>query len=134
MAKFVWKPDVVDFGYEPSTQKIKFIHEGVLVEILSYPSWIGEAVIEFDEYYGDRPAKGVITATVSNDATRDQEAGGIAVRCDVEDYLIPVVFKYDSEHIPVSDVIDTVIMMSGEGGFVGRGDGIRAEIAAKRGL
>jgi len=134
MAKFVWKPDVVDFGYEPSTQKIKFIHEGVLVEILSYPSWIGEAVIEFDEYNGDRPAKGVITATVSNDATRHQEAGVIAVRCDTEDYLIPVVYNYDSEHIPVSDVIDTVIMMSGDEGFVGPRDRIKAQIAAKRWL
>lgn len=117
MSKFIWKPEVVDFGHEPTTKYIKFIHEGTNITIEDYPAWLSDVSVDFTPSSGD-VEKGKITATVSYDATRHQESGLIQVYCDSEAYLIPVVYQYDSEHLPIMDVIDSVFMNAGEESYI----------------
>ena len=135
MSKFIWKPDIFDFGYEPAvTKQIKFIHEGSLIEVIAHPDWLENVTIDYTPYVSGSPSKGLLTATVRHDTTRHQESGAIVVRCDLEDYIIPAVFYYDSEHVPVLDVIDSLLMRSGDEGFVGPRDRAKALLVAKRWL
>ena len=133
-----WKPEIIDFGYEPSTQTIKFVHTADSVVLVYHPDWIEGVVIDTSPSNGGSVASGTLTATVRADKTRGLEVGGIIVRCISsgveEDYIIHTVFNYDSEHVLVSDVIDTVLLMSGDEGFIGPKDRIKANLAAKRWL
>jgi hypothetical protein len=134
MSKFIWKPDVIDFGYEPSVKTAKFIHQGTTISVLGYPTWIESVTLNYTAYTSGEPKIGSLTATVRTDATRHQEAGLITIQCDAEDYLIPVVYYYDSEHIPILDVIDSILTLSGEEGYIGPRDRVKAILAAKRWL
>lgn len=135
-----WKPEIIDFGYEPSTQTIKFVHSAINVSLVGHPDWIEDVVIETTSAPIGGVASGTLTASIRSDKGRGQEVGGILIRCtgdtpnDTEDYLVHAVFNYDSEHIPVMDVIDTVLLMSGDEGYIGPKDRIKANIAAKRWL
>lgn len=134
MAKFIWKPEVIDFGYEPGTKEIKFIHEGTNITIEQYPSWMSDVSVEFTAWSSGRPEKGKITATVGYDAPFKYSTGYITVYCDGESFLVPVVYNYDSEHIPIVDVIDTVLLDAGDEAFINKRDRIKAISAAKRWL
>jgi len=133
MSKFIWKPDVIDFGYEAGNERvIKFIHEATSIDIISTPSWMSDATVSFDTYSGDSPAKGTITASVRLDQTRVQEQGFITVMADTESYLIPVVFNYDSEHVPILEVVDNLMISAGDEGYISERDRNKAILAAKR--
>ena len=133
MAKFIWKPEVIDFGYEPgNTRVIKFIHEATSITISGKPSWLEDIDVSFDTFSGGSPAKGTLTATVRLDQTRVQEQGIITVLSDAESYMIPVVFNYDSEHVPVMEIIDNILIYAGDESYVGERDRPKAILAAKR--
>ncbi len=140
MSKFIWKPKVMDFGYEPGvTKQLRFIHLGQRIEVFSHPDWLTDVKVEFTPlpsiHDSDHlPEKGVLTATVRYDSTRHQESGLIGVSCDGEIYFIPAIFNYDSEHVPVLDVIDSLLLRIGDKGHIGREDRPKALLVAKRWL
>ncbi len=133
MAKFIWKPETIDFGYEPgNTRVIKFIHEATSITVSAKPSWLDTIDVSFTPYTSGSPSKGTLTATVRLDQTRVQEQGLITILADAESYMIPVVFNYDSEHVPVMEIIDNVLIYAGDDSFIGERDRPKAILAAKR--
>ena len=132
MSKFIFKPSYIDFGYEPSTQTAKFIHEGASITLVEKPDWVSDVSIEYTPYVSGVPIVGTLTAIVSNDVASRKFSGSIIVSCDAEQYVIPCVYLYDSEHIKISDVLDAMMWKLGDTSYIGERDRVKALSVAKR--
>lgn len=141
-SRFIFKPSYVDMGFEPSTKIVHFAHTYDSFIIESYPSWLAEEpVLNYspNDFGTLQTGIGSISITVGYDIGERKYSGIIEIKASSEtdpiiNYFIPVIYSYDSEHIPISQVVDSVILASGEEGYVRNSDREKALLAAKRWL
>lgn len=132
MSKFIFKPSYVDFGSEPSTQTVKFIHEAAEITLVSKPDWVNSVSIFYEPHDGGVPFIGTITATVSSDVAVRQYSGSIIIDSDGENYIIPCIYSYDSEHISLNRVIDSLLFRLGDDAYIGGRDRHKMLMVAKK--
>jgi hypothetical protein len=132
MSKFIFKPSYIDFGFEPSTQMAKFIHEGASITLVEKPIWVDSVSISYTPYEDGPPLMGSVTATVASDVAARQYSGSIIIACDAEEFVIPCVYSYDSEHIAINRVIDSLLWKVGEDSFIGERDRQKMLMVAKQ--
>jgi len=134
MSKFIFKPRLIDFGQEPCTKTVKFIHECASITIISKPEWVSNVSIDYSPYDTGAPLIGIITAVVAPDSAVRRHSGYIEVRCDLDTIFIPTIYSYDSEHVQLSQIIDDLILSNGDSSYVGERDRTRATLLAMRWL
>lgn len=129
---FTYKPSYVDFGHEPSVKKVKFVHDHDSIAVSDKPVWIDSVSI------ADVSGKGTITLTVGVDSAERRYDGFVTITgttgAVTTDYIIQVVYSYDSNHIPLVNVVDNVILMGEDTSHVTKRDRLKCMLAGKRWL
>ena len=134
MSKFIFKPRIVDFGHEPSTKTVKFVHECASITVVSKPEWVSSVTLNYSAYTTGAPLSGSLTTIVSPDSAVRRYSGYIELLCDADTVFIPTIYAYDSEHIPLNTVIDGLILSNGDSSYIGERDRVRATLIAMRWL
>lgn len=134
MATLSHKPDYLDFNDFTETKTFKFVHSFYSIEIADIPEWIRIVEFEYEPYSGgDFFATGFITVKPVSTLPQVRLSSVITLLCDSTDtYVLPVVYAYDSTSIPVSKVVDGVIMSLGGISSVTHDDIITATLHAQR--
>ena len=89
MSKFIFKPEYIDFGTEPCSKTIPFIHECASITVVSKPVWIDNITINYSAYVSGSPLTGTLTASVSSDTAFRSTSAIITLACDAETKYIP---------------------------------------------
>ena len=134
MSKFIYKPLLVDFGHTPSTKVVKFIHECTTITMVSKPSWVYSVDFDYEPYVTGTPMKGTMTMTITPDTAVRKYSGFIELLCDTDEVYVPVIYSYDSECVPLKQVIDDLFLHHSDGSYINESQRMTAISIAKRWL
>jgi hypothetical protein len=134
MSKIIFKPSLVDMGSMPCVKAIKFIHSCTNITLVNKPAWVYDVAINYEPNTSANKVFGSLSIEVSPDSAVPSASGYLEFNCDGETVLLPCIYSYDSEHIKVNDLIDSLFISNGDQSFIHNGDRPRAMLIALRWL